>query len=198
MENFLIDRAVDYIREHLSEDLTVEEIAGHCHVSKYYFNRVFRAQVGESVYAFVKRLRIETSAARMAREGGASITEIAADVGYSSSNFATAFKQRYKLSPVQLKREQLGQRLIQNDRGYAADLRKRDRQFYDSRMRCEVIEGFEVVYKRFITDYHNLQGCWQEFCALVAGYENPGSRYIEISYDDPILRTRIAVFPTCV
>lgn len=186
MKDALIVKAIDYIKRHLAEELTVEEIAKHCNFSKYYFNRLFRAQVGESVYAFIKRLRIEKSASRMLYERVSSITEIACDVGYSSSNFATAFKQRYRLSPVRWKKEQEGQRLVQNDWGYVADLRKRDVEYYASRMRCEVIEGFEVVYKRFITDYHNLQGCWQEFCALVSGYEEPGSRYIEISYDDPI------------
>lgn len=187
MKDKIIVEAIDYIKKHLSEDLTVEDIASHCHFSKHYFNRLFKAQVGESVYAFIKRLRIEKSASKMAREKETSITEIACEFGYSSSNYSTAFKKRYKKSPAQMKRDFCGKRLIESDRGYFADLRQKDFQYYDKRMKIEEIKEFEVIYKRFITDYHNLSGCWNEFCGEFSKYSKEDSRYIEISYDDPLL-----------
>lgn len=41
-----VNRAIDYILEHLEEDLSLEKVAMHCHFSKYYFSRLFKAQTG--------------------------------------------------------------------------------------------------------------------------------------------------------
>lgn len=62
--NESINRAIDYILLHI-EDVTLEEVASYCHFSKYYFCRLFKAQTGESVHSFIKRVRLEQSAFRL-------------------------------------------------------------------------------------------------------------------------------------
>lgn len=42
-----VNRAIDYILEHIEEDLSLERVAACCHFSKYYFSRLFKAQTGE-------------------------------------------------------------------------------------------------------------------------------------------------------
>lgn len=74
-----VNRAIDYILEHLEEDLSLEKVAMHCHFSKYYFSRLFKAQTGESVYGFIKRVRLEQSAFRLKTEKERLITDIGAD-----------------------------------------------------------------------------------------------------------------------
>ena len=76
--NESINRAIDYILLHI-EDVTLEEVASYCHFSKYYFCRLFKAQTGESVHSFIKRVRLEQSAFRLKVEQERSITEIGAD-----------------------------------------------------------------------------------------------------------------------
>ncbi|MCG8620342.1 MAG: AraC family transcriptional regulator [Desulfobacterales bacterium] len=85
---------------HFRTDLTLDEIAEKAHFSKYHFHRIFKAETGETVSGHIRRLRLEWAANRLLVESGDSITSIALDCGFcSSQNFATAFKKKYDLSP---------------------------------------------------------------------------------------------------
>lgn len=95
-----IRRAEEYISQNLHQELTLEEIAGKACFSKYHFHRIFKAVTGEAVSAHIRRLRLEKAANRILTEAGESITEIALDCGFGSSqNFATAFKKQFGCSP---------------------------------------------------------------------------------------------------
>ncbi len=58
----VIDQSIDFILEHLDENITVKDVAGQFHFSESYFSRIFKAETGESVYAFMKRLKMDQSA----------------------------------------------------------------------------------------------------------------------------------------
>ena len=96
----VINRAISYIFEHMDEDITVEDVAHHCAYSKYHLTRMFKEDTDEALYHFIKRVRLERSAWRLKVEKEKSITEIGEEYGYSSSNFATAFKKHLALSPA--------------------------------------------------------------------------------------------------
>ena len=63
--NETINHAIDYILRHINEELSVGDVASHCHFSKYHFSRMFKEETGESVYAFIRRLKLEQSAFRL-------------------------------------------------------------------------------------------------------------------------------------
>ena len=54
-----VNRAVDYITAHLDQPLPLEEVARAACFSPYHFHRIFRALIGETLAAFVKRVRLE-------------------------------------------------------------------------------------------------------------------------------------------
>ena len=56
-----VNRAIDYILEHLEEDLSLEKVAMHCHFSKYYFSRLFNAHVSANFSAYVNQVRVYKS-----------------------------------------------------------------------------------------------------------------------------------------
>lgn len=58
----LINQSIDYIIQHFDENLAIEDVANHFHFSKFYFCRSFKEVTGESVYAFIKRLKMDQSA----------------------------------------------------------------------------------------------------------------------------------------
>lgn len=74
--NEAVNHAIDYILHHINEKLAVDEIADYCHFSKYYFSRMLKKQTGESVYAFIKRVKLEPER---------SITDIGFEMAYSPS-----------------------------------------------------------------------------------------------------------------
>lgn len=98
--NEVVNQAIDYILRHIEEEISLETVAKACHLSKYYFCRTFKAETGEGVYEFIRRVRLEQSAFRLKTERQRSITAISADYGYSSSNYSSAFKGHYHVTPV--------------------------------------------------------------------------------------------------
>ena len=101
-----IEDVMRYIREHISEPLDREMLAGVAGFSVPHFHRVFTAHVGESAASYVRRLRMER-AGRKLRMGAVDITEVALAAGYDThAAFGKAFKQQFGLSPSEFR--QLG------------------------------------------------------------------------------------------
>ena len=95
-----INRVLDYIEQHLGDTLSVETLAKVASFSPYHFNRVFRALVGESLYAFLRRLRLEKAADRLCHISEESVTQIAYDAGFANpASFSKAFRQQFGVSP---------------------------------------------------------------------------------------------------
>lgn len=58
----VINRSIDFIMQHLNENITVKDVADHFHFSEYHFSRMFRAETGYSLYGFIQRLKMDQSA----------------------------------------------------------------------------------------------------------------------------------------
>lgn len=97
-----INSVIDYIENHLSEPLTLEELANVANFSRFHFHRIFGAFLGETLSQFIWRLRLEKAAALLINDSKKSITEIALDCGFSSSaTFSRSFSSYFKMSPSQ-------------------------------------------------------------------------------------------------
>jgi len=98
-----IEKALCYINEHLTEKLSVESLAEQVYLSKYHFMRLFKAQTGDTVHAYIRQKRL-LQAARLIREGTAA-NKAAADSGFADySVFHRAFKESFGISPGQLRK----------------------------------------------------------------------------------------------
>ena len=94
-----IHRVTDHIERHLAERLTLEELARVACFSPFHFHRVFTACVGETLYQFILRLRLERAANQFLQNPGKSVTAIALDCGFgSSAAFARAFRAGFGAS----------------------------------------------------------------------------------------------------
>jgi AraC family transcriptional regulator len=98
-ENKRILAVKQYIQVHLTEPLDRETLAQVAGFSVSHLHRVFTAAVGESIAAYVRRVRLER-AARKLRMGAIDIGEVALAAGYEThAAFGKAFKKQYGLSP---------------------------------------------------------------------------------------------------
>lgn len=105
-------RAMDYLSGHLAEPLDIAGAAQAARCSPYHFHRLFTALVGETVGAFVRRLRLERAMGLLVGSPRMSVTDIAFACGFSSSqNFAKAFRAAYGLTPSQARRRKAGNNL---------------------------------------------------------------------------------------
>lgn len=85
--------AVDYINNHLSEELSVDDIASAVHMSKFYFCRRFKEIMGLTAMDYILKTRL-ASAKSLLKEDELSIGEISEKCGFSSiSYFCRVFKE---------------------------------------------------------------------------------------------------------
>ena len=95
-----VNRAVDYVTANLDQPLRLGEVANAACFSSYHFHRIFRGLMGETLAAFVKRVRLERSIYLLSHRKGANLTEIAFACGFgSSSDFSRSFRARYGVAP---------------------------------------------------------------------------------------------------
>ena len=95
-----ISRAIGYLANHLNEQITIDDMADHVGMSRAVFHRRFKEATTMSPIQFVKSMRLNNAAMKIAE--GSTVSEAAWDVGYqSSSQFSREFKRMYGQSPRQ-------------------------------------------------------------------------------------------------
>lgn len=95
-----MQRALDYIDQHLEGDLDLGAVSAAAAFSKFHFHRQFTATFGLSVHRYIQLSRMKRASYRLAYRGAQSVTEIAMDAGYDAPDaFARAFRQRFGQSP---------------------------------------------------------------------------------------------------
>jgi AraC family transcriptional regulator len=94
-----INKVIDYIENHLDEELSLDTLAKVACFSSFHFHRIFSAFVGETLSRFIRRLRLEKAANKLINNPKQSITDIAFDCGFSSLEvFARAFREQFEMS----------------------------------------------------------------------------------------------------
>ncbi len=93
-----VKRAVDYIRENVSEEISLDDIAAAAGLSRYHFLRRFKAVTGLTPHAYLMQCRIFF--AKRAIENGSSLSEAAFRAGFSDqSHFSRCFKAVHGITP---------------------------------------------------------------------------------------------------
>ncbi len=160
--NEYVSKAIDYILEHIGEELSVDVISSHCNFSKYYFSRMFKIETGESIGEFIRRVKMEQSAFRLKVERGRSITEIGYDYGYSPSNYSTAFKQHHEQSPIEFRRG-IVQKSLTNPVFNGASVALETFEECEKKITIENLPDYHTVYHRHKGSYGDLSKHWDEF-----------------------------------
>ena len=95
----LIEKSLTYIKEHLNEDLNLENIANAMSISPIYFHNTFKTAVGKTLRDYIEEQRIK-KAINLLLTTNYSLTQIAYECGFSSqSYFSYVFKRRMKSTP---------------------------------------------------------------------------------------------------
>lgn len=95
-----IAAAVQFVKDHASHNIHVNDVLKVVPVSRRVLYRRFKEVLGRSIYEEIKRARIDR-AARMLLETNLSITEIAVKLGYDDSkNFSRTFRNQKSITPL--------------------------------------------------------------------------------------------------
>lgn len=186
VKNETINKAIEYIFTHINDKLTVDEIASYCNFSKYHFCRLFKEEMGESLYSFIKRNKIMRSATSLKAEKEKSITEIGLDCGYSASNYATAFKELLNQSPAQFRKERKHtNHVIQNPFMQQECRAFQTFEEYNEKISIVTLPDYYVYYQRFQGSYMELREHWKKFTMEYGNQKEEGGLFIERSFSDP-------------
>ena len=87
-----LNQVIDYIEEHLTDDLSLEIISEYAGVSDYHFRKIFFYLSGLTLSEYIKNRRL--SEASMDLLHGETVTDVALKYGYQSMDgFTRAFKK---------------------------------------------------------------------------------------------------------
>lgn len=95
----VIENSVKYIKENLTDDLSLEAISARFNLSPIHFHNIFKVAVGSTLRDYVEEQRIK-KAVNLLISTEMSLTQIALECGFSSqSYFSFVFKRRMKVTP---------------------------------------------------------------------------------------------------
>lgn len=96
----LSQQALEYLRGHYREPISLSQVAEALHVSAAYLSDLFHRETGESYSRCLLRLRMEDAAFRLKTDPAARVYEIGEAVGFpSSKHFAHVFRNYYRMTP---------------------------------------------------------------------------------------------------
>lgn len=99
-----IGQTVKYIREHVGEQIRLQELAEMTHLSMCHYSHAFKQQTGFAPTEYIMNTRLE-KAKMLLLQTTLPISEIAAEVGYESgSSLSSLFLKRVGCSPRDYRR----------------------------------------------------------------------------------------------
>lgn len=95
-----ITKAVDYIENNLTEDLTIESIATHVQISPFYFQKGFSMLCGFTVGEYIRQRRLAQAASEFV-SNEEKVIDVALKYGYDSpDSFTKAFTRFHGITPT--------------------------------------------------------------------------------------------------
>lgn len=179
-----VDRAIDRIFADLTGPLDLAAIAADAGYSKWHFQRIFTAIMGESPATFVARTRLERAVALARAEPGRTWKELAWEVGFATpQQLSREFARRYgkparawdRSSPL----VDAGRRFVATELGQSSHDVVLD-------VHIEHLPATRFAYLRVRDPYTapNLEAAWHEVATWRATLPSP-TVMLGMSWDDP-------------
>lgn len=95
----LLRQAIDYIEDHLTTKIEIDDIAKVALISKYHFQRMFHALTGFTVTEYIRNRRLTLAAEELAGTDS-KVIDVALKYGYESPEaFTKAFQRLHGVTP---------------------------------------------------------------------------------------------------
>lgn len=105
MKSQPVERAKQYIKEHIDEHINLQEVAEYVAISPAYFSSLFKKQSGQSFVDYVNKAKVER-ACSLIKEGNYRINEIAYKLSFENAYYFTRVFRRFTgTTPREYQRE---------------------------------------------------------------------------------------------
>lgn len=151
----LLAEALEYVEQHLQEDLHTEDVAAACYCSKSTIEKLFRQVNHISVRDYVIRRRMTKAARTLIECPDASLLEVAVSYGYSSNEaFTRVFYQTWNCLPSKYRENK---RVLELFPRFRSPLESREEKFM-SKQKFDVSELYDLFRSR--------SECWFVCCDI--------------------------------
>ncbi|WP_292654266.1 GyrI-like domain-containing protein [Nitratifractor sp.] len=183
----LANDALYYIYRHMETDINIDELCKILGVSRFHFQRLFKAQMGMNIYEMVKSIRLQKAASLLITNPSSTVTQVANMCGYSSqTSFIRAFKARFSMTPTQWRQggyKKYTQNIIDTSDFASASIAS-----YKNLEPCIVkqpdIRAFYIRHKGYSPKVKQI---WQKIQAWIYSNEIENYTSIGIYHDNPIV-----------
>ena len=98
-----VQRMQEYIKEHIIDEITLDDLAKASLFSPWYSHRLFREYTGVAPSEYIRKLRLSEAAKKLKNET-VNITDVAMSLGFKSlDGFTRAFFREFGMSPSKYK-----------------------------------------------------------------------------------------------
>lgn len=105
---YVVNAALEYIREHYAEHLRLSDVAENVYVSQWHLSKLINRHLGKSFFDVLNEQRVDV-AKRLLRNPSLKVHEIADIVGFSDvAHFSKTFKRIVGKTPLEYRSSQNG------------------------------------------------------------------------------------------
>ena len=98
-----LKKAIDFMEEHLLEDISAQDVAQEIYMSSFYFQKGFKLITGYTVGEYIRNRRLYLAALDMSKEE-VRVIDLANKYGYDTpESFTKAFTRFHGASPMQIR-----------------------------------------------------------------------------------------------
>jgi AraC family transcriptional regulator len=180
-----VDEALQYIHNHLNENLSIKGLADYTGISFFHFHRILKGFLNEPIGEYIDKVRLDT-AVKLIRYSDESINCISAKIGYSDvSSFSKAFSKEFGISPQDYKSN--SEILLNTHVDYRID----DKGKIVSEIKPKIIllPDKKVIYTRVVGEYggKEVAEAWDKLLDFITLHKLIGwnPEFFSIYYDDP-------------
>ncbi|RLQ94294.1 helix-turn-helix domain-containing protein [Falsibacillus albus] len=106
--NSIASQLTEYIYENYQQDISLNDLAAHFHLSPSYISTIFKTETGKNFKDLLNQYRIQKAKEILSGNENIKIHQVAELVGYNNVNsFIRIFKKYVGLSPGQYEKEQI-------------------------------------------------------------------------------------------
>jgi len=186
-----INRVIDYVHANLGGDLSLDTLAKVAFFSPYHFHRLFKAETGERLNAFVRRARVERATVLLRSAPERTLSSVAPECGFGSlASFSRAFKREYGIAPSRWdRRTRLQERKIEQaeDAFPVYTVAELEAMRHDFPVRVAELRARRIAYLRTEDSYAEgaFQRIWEALETWREAEDIPEGEGYSMSWDDP-------------
>ena len=176
-----INKAIDFINIHLKDTVDLKTLASIANISEFHFHRIFKAFIGESLGAYITRLRLERVAQKLQITKD-TLGEIAEKTGYQTQySLSKAFKNHFGITPSAFRNIETY---------FSTQSTKMKYEPMQFKPKINENQKKELVYIRIIAKYGSKKDykiAWKKLWEFAKKNEilNHKNEFIGLSFDDP-------------